>query len=220
MSTIPFNDLSLKNLLAEKNQYEVWDERLPGLGLRVSPGGTKTWNLKYKMGGKSRRMKLGSYPALSLKDARAKAKEAFSVVAAGNDPQAQKLVARETYASSLFPAMAKEYIEHYAKRYTRIGTWRETERILIKRFAPIFSEVPVKTITKLQIEKILHGFVDNIGPSAANHAYSTVKTMLRWCVDHGYLDRSPCEGLKKPAKTQSRERVLKPDELARVSHHG
>ena len=123
-------------------------------------------------------MKLGSYPALSLKDARAKAKEAFSVVAAGNDPQAQKLVARETYASSLFPAMAKEYIEHYAKRKTKPSTWRETERILLKQFALRLNQVQINKISRMQIEKILHEIIDNNGPSAANHAYSTVRTML------------------------------------------
>ena len=216
MSNNQFNDMALKNLPTKSTQYEVFDTKTPGLGFRVSPGGTKTFNLKYKMGGKSRRMKLGNYPMLSLKDARAKAKDALSVVSAGNDPQAQKVVERESYPDSLFPARAQQYIEHYAKRRTKQRTWSETERILMKQFGSRLSQVPVQKITRLQIEKILHEISDNNGHSAANHAYSTVKTMLKWCEKQGYLGRSPCESIERPAKPSSRERVLSNDELVAV----
>ena len=51
-------------------QYDTWDSAVTGLGLRVSPGGAKSFVLIYRLGTRSRRMTLGRYPILKLKDAR------------------------------------------------------------------------------------------------------------------------------------------------------
>ena len=58
---------------ASGKRYEVRDELLTGLLLRVSATGAKVWYLATRIDGRSRRIKLGSWPILSLKDAREKA---------------------------------------------------------------------------------------------------------------------------------------------------
>ena len=56
----------------ERGQAEYWDRKERGLGLRVSQGGRRTWTLLYRLptDGRLRRFTLGTYPVLSLKDAR------------------------------------------------------------------------------------------------------------------------------------------------------
>ena len=53
-------------------------------------------------------------------------------------------------------------------------------------------------------------------PGAAQHAFTAVRTFLRWCVRRRYLQHSPIEGLEPPTKPVSRERVLSDEELGQV----
>jgi hypothetical protein len=74
-------ELAIRKVAAKGGQrVEIWDEKLPGFGLRASPAGTKTFVLMYYLGGRKRRMTLGRYPMLSLTDARQKAIEALAEV--------------------------------------------------------------------------------------------------------------------------------------------
>src|SRR6478736_912408 len=69
-----------------KGQIECYDQGFPGLALRVSYGGGKSWSFFFRQGGRLRRMTLGTYPALSLAEARDAWREARLSVARGIDP--------------------------------------------------------------------------------------------------------------------------------------
>lgn len=58
----------------ESGQADYWDTALPGFGLRASYGGRLAWVVMYRFHGRKRRLTLGTYPALSLADARDRAK--------------------------------------------------------------------------------------------------------------------------------------------------
>jgi len=61
-----------------------------GLQLWIQPSGSKLWNLAYRFGGKQRKLAIGSYPGIGLKEARAKREEARRLLASGVDPSQQK----------------------------------------------------------------------------------------------------------------------------------
>src|SRR5262249_41318736 len=65
---------------------EIPDRHLPGLYLIVQPSGARSWAVRYRSGGRSRKHTLGSYPALDLKAARTLAGKALRAVAAGRHP--------------------------------------------------------------------------------------------------------------------------------------
>ena len=142
--------------------------------------------------------------------------EALSQVAKGIDPQSDKLKARENYQTNLFSEVANEFIENHAKRNTK--SWQETERILRNEFVRPWGKFQVQTITKQRIHDRLDEIVKRNGPSAANHAFAVIRRLFNWCVDRGYLEKSPCAGMKAPAKTVERKRVLTADELSDVIH--
>ena len=75
-------------------QVEYFDKGFPGLALRVSYGGGKSFVYFYRIGGKLRRMTLGTYPAISLAQARDAWRKARQDVAAGRDPA--KVLKRES----------------------------------------------------------------------------------------------------------------------------
>ena len=96
----------------ETGQVEYWDGKIAGFGLRVSQGGTKTWVLMYRFGKQLKRMKLGTFPILTLVDAREEARKRLSMVQRGIDPLAEKeaLDNAETFegASRQVPKRARE----------------------------------------------------------------------------------------------------------------
>ena len=105
----------------------MYDGRIRGLAVRVSPMGTKAFVVWYRIGTKARRLTLGRFPTMSLAEARKRAQEALLQVADGKDPAAEKQRARSDYGGNLFSALVDEFIETYAKRKTR--GWRETEQV-------------------------------------------------------------------------------------------
>ncbi len=84
-----------------------------GLQLWVTPSGAKLWNLAYQFGGKQRKLAIGPYPRVSLKDARMRRDEAKRQLDAGIDPSQQKRLAKLTATaqnSNTFAAIADELL--------------------------------------------------------------------------------------------------------------
>ncbi len=210
-----FTDLMLRKLTSDgADRLEVWDERISGFGIRVSKAGTKTFILIYRHRGRSRRLTLGRYPVLSLADARDKAIDALRQVNVGTDPilEAEKI----NDASYQFDAVVDDYVERHCKIHNRPSTARESERALKKHFVSEWGKRDIRDIQPNHINKILDTLIDNGTPSEANHALGVVKTLFRWCVDRDMLAVSPCQKVRKPAKHNSRNRVLTDVELVKV----
>jgi hypothetical protein len=81
-----------------RGRLEYWDAALPGFGLRVTEKGAKSWTVLYRVHGRLRRATLGRYPALSLADARDRAREILLEVEKGNDPAVAKAEERRREA--------------------------------------------------------------------------------------------------------------------------
>jgi integrase len=103
-----------------------------GLYLIVQPSGVKSWALRYrrKNGGKAVKHTIGSYPAITLKDARSEATRLRAEIERGGDPHNEKVVARRRAAEvdDTFEAVARRYIEEYQFRRNR--SWEWTARLL------------------------------------------------------------------------------------------
>src|SRR5215471_1111830 len=82
-------------------RQEIPDSFLSGLYLIHQPSGAKGWAVRYRHHGQSRKLTLGSYPALGLKDARELGAKALRAVAEGRDPGREKTLARTAKADSI-----------------------------------------------------------------------------------------------------------------------
>ncbi|MEM7443689.1 MAG: Arm DNA-binding domain-containing protein, partial [Pseudomonadota bacterium] len=67
-------------------RIELWDGGLPGFGVRISAAGRKTWQVMYRIGGRKRRLSLGTFPVLPVGLARESARTLLAEVAKGKDP--------------------------------------------------------------------------------------------------------------------------------------
>jgi len=195
------------------SQYELWDSKIPGFGVRVSPSGTKAFVLVYRHQGRRRRMTLGRYPDLSLSDARKEAQISRSSLAQGLDPLRQKSADRIT-DDQRFGNVVSEFIERHAKRKTK--SWQQTQQILEKEFVAAFGRRPIDEVTKGDVLGVLERMIDRGAPVAANTAFRTVRKLFNWLVEQGVLSQSPLIGLREPTRVADRDRVLADEELGAV----
>lgn len=90
-----FTPAAISALSVEQGRLEVYDKTERGLGIRVSAKGSKTFFYRYHFAGKSRRFTIGGFPGVSLKQARQQARALKVKIAQGEDPQLQKMEARQ-----------------------------------------------------------------------------------------------------------------------------
>jgi integrase len=194
---------------------EIPDAHMPGLYLVAQPSGAKSWAVRYRHQGVSRKHTLGTYPAIDLKSARALAGKALRAVADGRDPGREKIEARTKQSDSV-DNLVEEFLERHVRRSNRARTQEETERLFRLHILPRWRGRLISTITKRDIIETIDRVIDNGSPTAANRVLAAVKTFFNWCVARDILAVSPVQGVKPPTPEKSRDRVLDDAELRRV----
>ena len=109
---MPLTETRLRALKPKDKPYKVADDR--GLYIEVSPSGGKLWRFRYRIGAVEKKLSIGSYPEINIKDARQAAYEARVKVAAGGDPAMEKRkqkIRSEFLSAQTFEAVAREYID-------------------------------------------------------------------------------------------------------------
>jgi len=212
MRTGTLTDLTIRNLSAPMDKrIELWDAKLPGFGVRVSPQGTKTFVLMYYANGRKRRHTLGRFPHLSLAKARAKAFVTLGQVADGEEVEPATCV-----GAFHFENVVEAFVEKHCLRHNRASTASETARLLRARFIPLWLSRDIRDITRADVVAVLDAAMKAETPSAANHALSAIRKLFSWCAERELVEANPCSGISRPAPLGSRERALTIDEIAAV----
>lgn len=215
MATKALTDPFVRGASAPKGKrLELTDARCMGLTLRVTDAGSKTFYFTYwsPVLRKMARIRIGNYPDVTLAAARGKADEYRGLVAAGRDPQPEKIEDRET-AGATFKEVREKFIELYAK--PRNKSWDQAERYL-KRAGVEWDldRRPIKSITPRDIAKKLAEFAAKT-PVAANRMHSHLHKMLRWARQpgQGYIEANPLADVDKPGKEVAKDRLLDDQEI-------
>ena len=108
------------------------------------------------------------------------------------------------------------YIEKHCRRISKDGSRYayETKHLLNNYLGPKFNDGTLGGIAKSDVSAIIDGLSEE--PSEASHAFTAIRGFFSWCVDRGYANKNPCDGLQTPPKPASRERVLATAELKAV----
>jgi len=193
---------------SEPPQVDFFEIKTSGFGLRVTQQGRKTWFCMYRQGGRKRRLTLGTYPALSLADAREEANRNLSAVTLGADPAAQKKANR---LAETFSELAKDYLEKYAKIHKR--SWREDERLIKRELLPEWGTQKAKNIKRRDVIDMLDIVVERGAPIQANRLLALIRKIYNWAIGRDILDFNPCTQIKAPGKEQQGQRVLNVEEI-------
>lgn len=208
------NDRTIRSLKPKENHYEVSDDKVAGLSVRVHPSGKKNFFVRYQANGKRRRFTLSpDYPALSLSEARDRAREVLVEVSRGNDPQGRKEAYRmaDTFAD-LVDVYRKQYLKNL-KSKTQSFYNNAIDRDLL----PEFGHRKLDSITRRDIIRLLDKIAhERDAPIMANRVKAVLSSVLSFGVEKGNLEYNPALQVKPPAEEKSRERVLSDEELKSV----
>jgi integrase len=181
----------------------------------VQPSGHRSWAVRYRSGGRSRKHTLGPYPALDLKTARALASKALRAVAEGRDPGREKAQARASQPDTV-ETVVRLFIERHCLRVNRPRTVAETRRLFNRHVLPRWRRRLLREITRRDVLDLLDRVVDAGAPVVANRVFSAVRKLCNWALERDILDTSPCAGVKAPSAERPRDRVLSDEELGNV----
>ena len=204
MSRVRITDRTLSkqhDIPPDQKRIELWDNLLPGFGVRVTGRGVKSYFVVTRLGRQKIRVTLGKYPALPLADARDKAREVLESAMGGVDP-------RRTTPTA--PKTIEALIEEFERRHLpNLKPKTQMQyRNALKNFAQRFKGRDPVTINKREVRAMLDDMVDDGTPIHANRNLAVVRKLFNWAVERGILDVSPCYGLKAPLKEKQRTRFL------------
>ena len=202
----------------------LYDER--GLYLEVSPKGGKWWRLKYRLEGREKRISLGVYPDVELKDARHLRDQARRLLAKGIDPSARKKAekaARRKSCSDSFENVAREW------HATRASVWspKHAATVLRRLEANVFPWMGSRQISEVRGPELL-AIVRRIEArgaiETAHRVLSICGQVFRYAVATGRAERDIAPDLRgalSPVNTTHLAAVLEPQragELLRSIH--
>ena len=194
-----------------EGQVDYFDQTPPSLGLRVAPSGRKTWFVMYRASGRLRRYTLGTYPAVSLADARQRATDARHSVAHGGDPAQARQDGRQ---APTVAELGAQYLDLYAKVQKK--SWREDARYLATDVLPAWGQRKAADVRRRDVVVLLDQIAARGAPIAANRVLALVRKLWNWAISHDYLEHNPCLQVQPPGKEHSRERVLSAEEIRLV----
>lgn len=211
MPRLKLTDRTIRSLKpSERGQVDYFDVSLPGFGVRVSLGGEKAFVVLYRHERRFRRLTIGRYPQLSLKEARKTAKAHQHAVATGDDPAAKK---REEREAETFKELAKVYLDlHASKKRSR----DEDERIINKELIRKLGGMKATSIKSREIRDLVDGIAERGSGIMANRTLALVRKIFNFAIQREIVTQNPCSGVARPAEERQRERVLSEDEIKAV----
>lgn len=185
--TNKLSDTSLRKMVGRESPGDSFYADGDGLSVKVSKIGIMTWYFTYRIGGRStapQRLKLGNYPDLSLKAARAKRDQCRAWLAEGKNPKHQLTV---TTQETLKPVTVKEALEYWIREYAshkRANVEKHMEQ-LNKHIYPYIGAFPLSMCeTRHWLECFSR--VRDEAPVAAGYLLQMCKQALKFCRVHRY----------------------------------
>jgi integrase len=199
-------------------RIEFSDERCSGLTFRVTTNGVRSWSFRFRDPQSNRltRATLGTYPEISLADAREKAIDMRRAVAKGTNPVEEKRREQKQAMSRTFGALADRYLQEHARRFKK--TAEADERALRVHILPKWRTWPYHSIGRRDVIELCEAIVATGKPIQANRVQALVSKMFSFAVDADLLPANPCLRLRKRASEEARRRVLSDAEIALFWH--
>jgi integrase len=213
-------------------RLEIPDAGKPGLYLVIQPSGRKSWAVRYRVRGESRKLTLNGFPRVEV--ARKLAQAALDAAAAGGDPaRANKLerTAPSHRIDDLFAEFMAKHVRRRDGKPIRESSKDETARLLGLKRTPSgswatrsprvgalarWSGRDVRSITKRDVLDLLDWRVESGARVGANRTLAALKTFFSWCIKRDILSSSPCDRVDDPSPEISMDRSLSDAEIAAI----
>jgi integrase len=193
---MPLTDTAVKSAKPTDKTQRLFDAG--GLYLEISPAGGKWWRLKYRFGGKEKRLSLGVYPDVSLKDARERRDDARKLLARDVDPgEARKAMkeARADCAANSFELIGREWFAKMKPGWAPSHADKIMARLERDVF-PWLGKKPVSEITAPDVLAVLRRIESRGTNDTAHRASGNCSQIFRYAVATGRAVRDPVPDLR------------------------
>jgi integrase len=164
-----------------------------GLYLEVTPSGGRYWRLKYRHGGKEKRLAFGVYPEVTLKAARERRAEARATLDRGEDPATVKRQAKlqaDRDAGNTLRAVSGAWIEHQSGRWA--PNTREAIRVSLETHAfPKLGELPLARIRPRDVAAVVRAIESTGAGETAGRVLQRIRAIFRYAVVHELIETNP-----------------------------
>jgi integrase len=192
---VPLTDRSIRSARPRPRPFKLWDER--GLYLEVRPTGGRWWRLKYRFGGKEKRLSLGVYPDVTLKLARERRDAARALLERGIDPALERKIqkaAEVARAEGDFEAVAREWVAKHTARWTERHREQLLGRLERGLFRPL-GGLPIGEIEPLRLLAMLR-VVEARSPYTAHRLLQDAGRIFSYAIATGRASRNPATDLR------------------------
>jgi len=226
-----FTEAGLERLRApESGRIEYGDSVVPGLMLRVSETGVKSWSVLYKVKGEGgaspktgrplkgtqRRISLGIYPVMGVKQARETAMDVLQKAFVGTDARVTRNEALAARQSNTLQSVAKRFIDQDAK--PNIESWSKIERAFELHVYPAWADRTLADIRRRDVHELLDGLIEKGRTGTASDVRKHLSRLFNWAIDREIITENPLSGLKRKDLQYKADagRALTDDELRAI----
>lgn len=209
--------LQVKNVKPSSKTQRLFDGG--GLYLEVSPKGGKWWRLKYRYAGKEKRISLGVYPGVTLKEARDRRYQARKLLERFIDPSEHRQSIQERIlvsAANTFEVIAREWFVQHEPTWARSHSSKIIRR-LEKNIFPWIGKRPIDGITPPQLLEVIRRIERRGVLETAHRALATCGQVFRYAVATGRAERdvtADLRGALPPIKRKHFAAVTEPGNVA------
>ncbi|MNO60181.1 Prophage CP4-57 integrase [compost metagenome] len=202
---MPLTDTAVRQAKPTDKDYTLKD--YDGLALFVAANGTKSWHFRFSWHGKQPRISLGTYPEISLRDARALRDENRAMVAKGIDPRAQRRQERAEaagQAESTFEVVANQWHEFKSPRLveSRKGGANQSRRYLDKDLIPVLGKIPIRDVTRADVLSAVRRVEKRGALNVAEKCRTWLNQIFRYAIANGLAEVNPAADLDIVAEQQ------------------
>ncbi len=213
---MPLSDTTIRAAKPTAKVKRLFDSG--GLYLEVAPQGGKWWRLKFRHGGKEKRLSLGTYPDTGLADARKRRDEARQLLASGIDPSAARLAekaAKRAEALNTLESVARAWLRH------RSTAWVARTHGLIRASLendvfPTLGDKPIAEVQPADIRTLVKSIEARGAGETAGRVFQRLRAIFRYAIAHDLIATDPTYPLKpseifKPRKVKHRAALAERD---------
>jgi integrase len=193
----------------------LWDDELPGFGLKITPRGRKVYLVQYRLGGRkgrTRRVTIGVHGRITPDQARQEAKRLLGLVATGVDPAEQR---QQDKGQPTVETLLELFLSQHVATKLKDNTAASYRRLCRLHLPHRMRTMRAVDVDRRQVTRLHHDMGSK--PYAANALLAVLSKFFNWCEKHGYRPdgSNPCRHVEK-YKEQKRERFLSEEEMARL----
>lgn len=216
---MPLTDREIRSVKPSKKPRKLFD--WGGLYLEVSPAGGKWWRLKFRFDGKEKRLSLGVYPDVTLKDARDRREEARKLLANGIDPSENRKSQRAAQAdrsTNSLEVVAREWFAKFSRTWSaghRARIVRQFERDIF----PWIGQRPIADISAPEVLAVARRIEKRGALETAHRAIRNCGQVFRYAIATGRATNDPTGALRgalPPFRTEHLAAATEPKQFGRV----